>query len=123
MSRQARAVDDCLTSYELCHMSSYSYQSMTQLIETVPSVYEQFKKRNFVVQKSTHVTMEIDRALEQMIDLIKGDDSVIGIIDNLSSFIKWITDNSESLELLTHLKTHLLQKVYYGKYVTVSPRP
>ena len=55
-------------------------KDMVQLKERVPSVYEEFNKGNFVVQKSTHVfsTMAMDQAHEQMNDLIKGDGGVIG---------------------------------------------
>ena len=65
-------------------------KDMTQLKETVPSVYEEFIKGNFVVQKSTHVfsTVAIYQAHEQMNDLLKGDGGVIGITDNPSILIK-----------------------------------
>ena len=61
-------------------------KDMVQLKERVPSVYEEYNKGNFVVQKSTHVfsTMAMDQAHEQMNDLIKGDGGVIGITDNVS---------------------------------------
>ena len=72
-------------------------KDMVQLKERVPSVYEEFNKGNFVVQKSTHVfsTMAMDQAHEQMNDLIKGDGGVIGITDNPSALIKWITAGPE----------------------------
>ena len=72
-------------------------KDMVQLKERVPSVYEEFNKGNFVVQKSTHVfsTMAMDQAHEQMNDLIKGDGGVIGITANPSALIKWITAGPE----------------------------
>ena len=72
-------------------------KDMVQLKERVPSVYEEFNKGNFVVQKSTHVfsTMAMDQAHEQMNDMIKGDGGVIGITDNPSALIKWITAGPE----------------------------
>ena len=67
-------------------------KDMTQLKETVPSVYEEFNKGNFVVQKSRYVfsTMAIDQAHEQMDNLLKGDGGLIGITDNPSILIKKI---------------------------------
>ena len=64
-------------------------KDMTQLKETVPSVYEKFNKGNFVVQTSTHVfsTMALDEAHEQMNDLLKVDGGVIGVTDNPSTLI------------------------------------
>ena len=48
-------------------------KDMPQLKETVPSVYEEFNKENFVIQKSTNVfsTMAMDQAYEQMNDLFQ----------------------------------------------------
>ena len=56
-------------------------KDITQLKETAPSVYGEFKKGNFVLQKSTQVfsSMAMDEAHEQMNDLLKGDGGVIGI--------------------------------------------
>ena len=72
-------------------------KDMVQLKERVPSVYEEFNKGNFVVQKSTHVfsTMAMDQAHEQMNDLIKGDGGVIGVTNNPLALIKWITAGPE----------------------------
>ena len=73
-------------------------KDMIQLKETVPSIYEEkFVKGNFVVQKSPHMisTMAMDQAHEQMNNLIKGDGGVIGITDNPSALIQWITAGPE----------------------------
>ena len=75
------------TNYARRHPNNI--KGMTQLKETVPSVYEEFNKGNFDVQKSADVfsTMAMDQAHEQMNGLLKGDDGVIGFTDNPSTFI------------------------------------
>lgn len=77
-------------------------KDMVQLKEKVPSVYEEFNNGNFVVQKSAHVfsTMAMDQAHEQMNDHIKGDGGVIGITDNPSALIKWITAGPEVARII-----------------------
>ncbi|MEW8543564.1 MAG: hypothetical protein AB2693_08500, partial [Candidatus Thiodiazotropha sp.] len=72
-------------------------KDMVQLKITAPPVYEEFNKGNFAVQKSTHVfsAMAMDQAHEQMNELIKGEGGVIGITDNPSALIKWITAGPE----------------------------
>ena len=65
-------------------------KDMPQLKETVSSVFEEFNKGNFVVQKSTNIfsTIAMDQAYEQMNDLLKGDGGVLGTTDNPSTLIK-----------------------------------
>ena len=63
---------------------------MVQLQHKAPSVFEEFDKGKYVVQKSPHgfTTMAMDQTHEQMNDEIKGDGGVIGIMDNPSALIK-----------------------------------
>ena len=85
---------------------------MTQLNETVPLVYEEFNKGNFVVQKSTHVfsTMAMDHAHEQINDLIKGDGGVIGITDKPPALIKWITAGPGIFSIVDEFENTPLEK-------------
>ena len=81
-------------------------KDMVQLRQKVPSVYEELEKGNFVVQKSSHIfsTMALDQAHEQMNDQIKVDGDVIGITDNPSALIKWITDGPEIARIINEFE-------------------
>lgn len=87
-------------------------KDMVQLKEKVPSVFEAFKNGNFVVQKSAHVfsTMALDQAHEQMNELIKGDGGVIGITDNPSALIKWITAGPEVARIIEDFESTPVSK-------------
>ena len=49
-----------------------------------PSVYNKFKKGNFVVQRSVHSfsRMALDQSHEQLNKCIKGDGGVVGLTEN-----------------------------------------
>lgn len=68
----------------------------------VPSVYEEFRNGNFLVQKSAYVfsTIAVDQAHEQTDGHIKGDSGVIGIADNSSALKRWITAGPEIARII-----------------------
>lgn len=76
-------------------------KDMVQLQERVPSVHQEFLQGNFVVQKSNHVfsNIAIDQAHEQMNAMIKGDGGVVGITQNPTALLKWITAGPEIARL------------------------
>ena len=85
---------------------SVHVRDMLMLPQTAPTVYEEFKKGNFVVQKSSNVfsAMAMDQAHEQMNDVIKGDGGVIGITNNPSALLKWTTACPEIARIVAYCK-------------------
>lgn len=77
-------------------------KDMVQLKHQAPSVHAEFEKGHFVVKKTDHVfsTMAMDQAHEQLNDHIKGDGGIIGITDNSSALIQWITAGPEIARII-----------------------
>ena len=82
-------------------------KDMVQLEERVPSIYEEFNAGNFVVRKSNHVfsAIAVDQCHEQLNATIKGDGGVIGITQNASALIEWITAGPEVARLTEEFKS------------------
>ena len=68
------------------------------VLETMhPSVYHEFQKGNFVVQRSTHEfsCVALHQSHEQSTKCIKGDGGVVGLSEDPSALRRWMLAGSE----------------------------
>ena len=77
-------------------------RDMVTLKTQNPSIYEEFAKGHFAVQKTAHVfsLLSPDHAHEQLNDVAKGVGGIIGLTDNPSALLRWIISGPEVARLL-----------------------
>ena len=75
---------------------------MINLSSTHPEVYNEFKKGNFAVQKTSKAfsAMSVDQCHEQMNKDIKGDGGAVGLTENQQALERWLLAGPEISRLV-----------------------
>ena len=82
-------------------------RDMESLDKEIPSVASEFRKGNFVVQKSHRAfsSIPIDQAHEQNNKVVKGDGGAIGLTENPSQLLRWMICGPEVSRLINEFQT------------------
>ena len=82
-------------------------RDMKSLDKEIPSVASEFRKGNFVVQKSHRAfsSIPIDQAHEQNNKVVKGDGGAIGLTENPSQLLRWMIGGPEVSQLINEFQT------------------
>ena len=85
---------------------------MLTLQETNPAIYEEFVNGNFVLHESCRnfSGVALDQAHEHNIGLVKSEGGIIGITENETALLRWMTSGPEICQLVKSYEIVLIIK-------------
>ena len=110
MLRTNDAVVFCTEFNTLLEMADCSHQGHDTARRDTSDVYRHFMLGNFTAEKTYHVfsSMALDQNHEQMNKIIKGDGGAVGLTENQSALLRWMTAGPEIARLINEFETDSL---------------